>query len=549
MLTLLVAYGFTFIWWSAFGNALNRYLFKARLPFFDSTILGGLILSLLALAALFFVPLGGAYGWTFIAFTFLPTLILSRTDLTQILNFEYKKIDRLELIYASLGVILIAWFSCTPPFFIDHDSYYLPTMKWFSEYGMVPGLGNLHYRLAYLSAWQALETALQTLFGYSNLFVLNGFLLSLFWVGIIQSGRTVNRKHFGLLAFPLLLLFSGMPAPDLPVIVISVFLFERFSTGKLNASFGLIASAILVLIKPFLVLLPIAALIWFSSKVNVKQHSAPRFALVIAVLAAVVFFAKNILATGYAFFPLAFGASGYEWQIPVRILNMHNAYVQLELWGVRELNTIYSFHSLIQLIFKGGMDSVLYLFALLALIVFPIVSVRKKLKPTYIQLYFLFLLSSVLLYVTGPAPRFFIPFILFFGSVILNKVIDFKQISRNSLAATSLVLGVLPLLFLMGGNPPSQNPFMRAKDLSSYLPVLIQREHNETTRYSYAASQVGNLTYSHPANEDAFWLALGNAPLPSAAKQEVEWTRQQFNTAPQMRTNNLEDGFMYKIIE
>ena len=549
MLTLLVAYCFTFIWWNAVGSTLNRHVFNGKLSFFVSTILGGLILSLFALVALFFIPLGGAYGLTFIGITLIPPLMVSRTDLAQKLRSELKRFNRSEVMYASLGVLLIAWFSCTPPFFIDHDSYYLPTMNWFSEYGIVPGIGNLHYRLAYLSAWQALETALQALFGYSNLFVLNGFLLSLFWVGIIRSDRMLSRKHVALLAFPLLLLFSGMPAPDLPVILVSVLLFERFTTGQLNASFGLIASTILVLIKPSLVLLPLAALIWFISRVKIKHHSAMRFTLFTVVLAAAVFIAKNILATGYAFFPLALGASGQEWQIPVAIMNMHNTYVQLELWGVKELNTIYSFDSLIQLIFKGGMDTVLYLLALSMLVVFPVVALIKKLKREYLWVYLLFLFSSVLLYVAGPAPRFFIPFIIFFGAVIFNEVVDFKWITRNNIAVTSLVLSAFLPLFLMSGNPLSENPFMKAKDQSAYAPVLFQREHNQTTTYTYSKNQVGNLTYYHPADEDAFWLALGNAPLPSGSKQEIEWIDKQFNMVPQMRTKELQDGFIYKIIE
>ena len=69
------------------------------------------------------------------------------------------------------GIILIL--TMKAPEFVDTYLYHVQAIRWIEEYGVVPGLGNLHCRFAYNSAFLVLRgTTLNTYSSFSSCIVL-----------------------------------------------------------------------------------------------------------------------------------------------------------------------------------------------------------------------------------------------------------------------------------------------------------------------------------------------------------------------------------------
>ena len=61
------------------------------------------------------------------------------------------------MIVAGLVVIYFAAAATRTPVFYDTDLYHAQAIQWIERYGVVPGLGNLHNRFAYNSAFLCLQ--------------------------------------------------------------------------------------------------------------------------------------------------------------------------------------------------------------------------------------------------------------------------------------------------------------------------------------------------------------------------------------------------------
>lgn len=93
---------------------------------------------------------------------------------------EYGKPRILILILGSLAVL--CWTNLVPQHY-DTYLYHAQAIHWIEEYGVVPGLGNLHFRLAYNSAFMTLQAlfSFKWLLGQS-IHTVNGFV-TLFMLG------------------------------------------------------------------------------------------------------------------------------------------------------------------------------------------------------------------------------------------------------------------------------------------------------------------------------------------------------------------------------
>ncbi|BDU25535.1 hypothetical protein FLGSB24_22790 [Flavobacterium sp. GSB-24] len=70
---------------------------------------------------------------------------------------------------------------------------------------------------------------------------------------------------------------------------------------------------------------------------------------------------------------------------------------------------------------------------------------------------------------------------------------------------------------------------------------------NTKSNTSFETIQLGNLKYNSP-QKNAFLWASGNGDLPCVNKKQVDTFEKYFQYIPQMRTNELKDGFYAKKI-
>lgn len=136
------------------------------------------------------------------------------------------------LIWVLVGTVLI--FSIGKPAYYDSGMYHIPTIHWYERFRVIPGLGNLHGRLAFNSSYFLASAA----FGFTalagqTLYALNGFVLIVFGTYIIHRiGKPAPLPGLGALqvlvlglALYYLLYPISAPSPDIWATLLPVFVF------------------------------------------------------------------------------------------------------------------------------------------------------------------------------------------------------------------------------------------------------------------------------------------------------------------------------------
>lgn len=97
---------------------------------------------------------------------------------------------------AAVLMLVLIWSYCTSRGYMHYDSdlYHAQSIRWIEEYGVVPGLGNIHVRFAYNSSFFALSALYSMKFlGGQSLHAVNGFFALLLSVEVLKAFR---RKRF-----------------------------------------------------------------------------------------------------------------------------------------------------------------------------------------------------------------------------------------------------------------------------------------------------------------------------------------------------------------
>ncbi|MCR5501567.1 MAG: hypothetical protein K6F53_01010 [Lachnospiraceae bacterium] len=125
-------------------------------------------------------------------------LFVFRRELPSFLKASAVRTGSLNLAVIAFLFLAFALFTSSGYMHYDSDLYHAQSIRWIEEYGIVPGLGNLHSRLAYNSA----AFPLTALFSFSfltgrSLHVMAGlfaFLLSVKILPLFSVFRTVLKK-------------------------------------------------------------------------------------------------------------------------------------------------------------------------------------------------------------------------------------------------------------------------------------------------------------------------------------------------------------------
>ena len=133
-------------------------------------------------------------------------------------------------------ILLSALLKCAQfPFILDNESYYIQTIKWLNEYGLVKGLGNFNIAYAQTSAWHILQSGFNFSFLTARLNDINGLLLvicSFYSLSIFDSYLKQEKQlHWmGFLLFFNVLVFQfiNAPSPDVPLFLLAQIIFYLF---------------------------------------------------------------------------------------------------------------------------------------------------------------------------------------------------------------------------------------------------------------------------------------------------------------------------------
>lgn len=249
-------------------------------------------------------------------------------------------------------ILVLIWAYCTSRGYMHYDSdlYHAQSIRWIEEYGVVPGLGNIHVRFAYNSSFFALSALYSMKFlGGQSLHAVNGFFALLLSVEVLKAFR---RKRFWLSDFArlgacyyLTVLYRDIvaPASDYAVMCVVFFIIIRWlvhleQKEKQIAPYGLLCVAGVYAVTLKLTAGCILLLVLRPAISLIKEKKGKEIAVSIAmgVLVLAPWVIRTALISGYLLYPFsALDVLTVDWKIPVEAAVRDAA--EIKTWG-RGLN-------------------------------------------------------------------------------------------------------------------------------------------------------------------------------------------------------------------
>jgi hypothetical protein len=240
-------------------------------------------------------------------------------------------------IYSQIAIFLIAAtvlsLSLIAPLHYDTGLYHLQTTMWNETFRVVPGLANLHERLAFNSNFFTLTPifCLSSLF-QQHIFAINALSILCFFIWcVLASQKTASFPiKVALVIFPLLIFrtyagnISSLSTDMLPNILILyvilklLFFDERQSTQNISLPVIALYSVTLKLSAAPVALLFLVAIIKLITKKNYKEFS---FLVITGSAIVLPWLARNIILSGYLIYPFpSIDLFNFDWKQPIELV-------------------------------------------------------------------------------------------------------------------------------------------------------------------------------------------------------------------------------------
>ena len=365
----------------------------------------------------------------------------------------------------------ILWTLLVPRHY-DTGLYHAQAIRWLEEYGIVPGLGNLHIRLAYNSAFMSLQSlfSLKWLLGQS-LHTLNGFFCMFFIGYAVMTVRAQNEQVWKVsdilkcvtvayIVFERDLISS--PNTDLWAMLLVLYVCfkwcEFMETGQ-NAEtpwcFISLVGIYAVTVKlstTMIALLTIYPLYLLVKKKDVKKILEN---IVAAVLIVVPFLVRNVIISGYLVYPFAdIDLFDVDWKVLREDLERDRLLIKVFGRGFQsELEYDDSMFGWIphwfsqqelkyQMLTLAGVVCTVILLCQL----FRYIRIRQLREIVFVTT---IIVSLLFWFITAPLPRYGVVYFMIVTAITVGgKCRKLSDVGKNRFVDMAAVLVMLPLLIL-----------------------------------------------------------------------------------------------------
>lgn len=446
--------------------------------------------------------------------------------------------------------LLTALLKCAQsPFILDNESYYVQTIKWLNEYGLVKGLANFNVGFAQTSPWHILQSGFNLSFLTDRLNDINGFLLvicAFYFLTVFEKKWQLEKKFhwigfivfFDVLSFQ----FINSPSPDIPLflivqIILLLFL-EGMDSGKHQKTiilFFIFLAFIKITIAPLAILL-IYVLYNFRKSLY--------FTIITGSIFGILWMAKNTILSGYPLFPFEYFDVNVDWKIPKNLLHFISGMIKdHEFIDVLNYESLTLFEKFMLWIKFDGINGIFNKGIIILFILAPFTKLLRS-KLEYKIIYVALLLHFITVFIVSPQFRFFLAEFLFLTAIISSEIANRINVSHKFIFGGLIVASLLPLPILFFGNFESltKNKFNQRTGEFRTSQFWLPEKNAKYADVNYEFHQKGNLKYYSP-NPNFFFYGTANGPLPCTNVRFMDYVEQVYFLVPQLRTKDLKDGF------
>ncbi len=282
-----------------------------------------------------------------------------RKDIFAVIKIWKENKTALKYIVLVIGVLTIIFlkYASKPVVVYDTYLYHAQAVRWIEEYGIVPGLGNLHNRLAYNSSLLPLQAlfSLKFMWGGRSLHSINGFI-GLLLISYAVCSLKVLRTHkfHGSDFFRIILIFYIVSQNDVIsslntdffALAMVLYLLIKWMTLTEEKETPVEAYVCLCLLCIFSVSLKLSAamimLLVLSALVKLirkRQWKELGIYAVLGILVILPFLIRNVIISGYLIYPYPeLDIFSFNWKMPEYTLFYDRNEVKSWAMGVRDGN-------------------------------------------------------------------------------------------------------------------------------------------------------------------------------------------------------------------
>lgn len=501
----------------------------------------------------FFVPIKAYSVVPIFTIGIVVAILYSAPKIYDSFRFPLRLSIPIRIVLITIAVLGIAsWITAKAmltPTHYDSGLHHFNIIRWINTYAIVPGLGNLHGRLAFNQSFFTYVAALNfyPYFGHGRSLA-NSFLLLLVIATLAPSITSIIRQPSLLfethpfryasdlfilpVVFYLTLSSNGLasPSPDLTSTLLQLVIFTvlvhgiaEWTEGQKKQNFR---AVFLVIMATTAVTIKLSNLAFSASIIGFAiiytwQNSRPRIRGLVSIflpatIITLVWLLRGFILSGAPLYPSTIGYISIDWAVPINeVINMANWVFS---WA-RQPRTHWSnvlgswnwFEPWISNILKSNSERWFVLYPLFfSIVVFTITLVIRYLKklraPQYVELAVLIPLIVGLVYwfFTAPNPRFAhaLFYLLSISSILLffltvQHVVDMKKFGI-----------IVFILFLVGSLP-----FLRygITNIKKFKYISLSGWHAVRTVSLEKKITASGLAVYTPTNGDQCW----DSPLPS----------------------------------
>lgn len=484
---------------------------------------------------LIFGIMGITLSWTLISFFTnlslgieISTIVLGWISFLKFQGFlQTKNLVKENKFSFSVIFLLILFSGSYYPFILDHFGYYVPTIKWITEFGLVKGISNLDLTLGQMSFWHIFQAGFSH---FADPFLrINTVILVIYLLYIFEK-----KSWTHLLFLPILFLFTQSPSTDLPVIILGLMVLDEILSGKKNIAALWSISIFAFAIKPTMIWLPVFVFLYaMLNKTAWKSY-------IVGSCIILIFIVKNLWCFGFPIFPVQVFDIGLAWKPNSYLLQKSSEMAIRKTFDMQytyaQVQQFSPFEYLKNWLFLKGIKSWIHLSFIVLLAVLLWQTFRSQKKIMWL-LCISIVLKSVLVLLFSAQYRFFLEVFFVIAFVFFSNKISKKQ------ALYFFSAGSILFIFL----------FSFPKELTKIVPSFkpgsfmtgFQSDQFEKPSYflwnKYHTYTLGNLKFNvvqdYPFSFDA--------PIPSITPEYLEQDLQS-GIFPQKRTHDLKGGFYWR---
>lgn len=336
----------------SFGNAFIEFAapraYKSTTKLDIYVVCGLMILNVYAQAYSLFAGVGRK-AFLVVAFIAIVWYVWKHKQLARPVLHGFHSIKWWKLCTCIIAITIIGLWTLVSPAFVDTYLYHAQAIRWIEEFGTVPGLGNLHHRFAYNSAFMPLQALLNFSWVYEpSMHSLNGFLCAFFVIYsiitnklfLLDRGRVSDLLK---LVIPLYVYLSrrtvSSPSSDILPMLLVIYIYIKWFECIENDEADIQALGVLCLIAVWAISVKLSAAVIIILAVypaivliREKQWNTVIIDLVSGVIILLPWLIRNVIISGYLIYPYTmFDFFNVDWKMPKSLVDYDRK--EIIVWG------------------------------------------------------------------------------------------------------------------------------------------------------------------------------------------------------------------------